>query len=42
VKRLNSSESYFLVHVDSRQDYLHRELATLAAARPNFRMATQR
>jgi hypothetical protein len=42
VKRLNSSESYFLVHVDSRQDYLHRELVSLAETKPNFRMATQR
>jgi hypothetical protein len=42
VQRLNSSESYFLIHVDSRQDYLHRELAALAATRPNLRMASQR
>lgn len=42
VQRLNSSDSYFLVHVDSRQDYLYREMASRAVNWPNLRMASQR
>ena len=42
MKRLKSSESYFLIHVDSRQDYLYRELARLTASQPNIRMASKR
>jgi hypothetical protein len=42
IKRLNGDGSYFLIHVDERQDYLYRELAQLTAGHPNIRMASKR
>lgn len=33
---------YFYIHVDSRQDYLHRELSMLEKKFPNIKMASKR
>lgn len=42
VRRLDGPSSYFYVHVDARQDYLHRELTRLAGSMPNLRVARRR
>jgi hypothetical protein len=42
IKRLNSEGSFFLIHVDERQDYLYRDLVRLTAGQPNIRMASKR
>jgi len=42
IHRLDGPGSFFYIHVDARQDYLHRELSNLARGRTNVRMAKTR
>ncbi|KAJ0178283.1 hypothetical protein K1T71_006106 [Dendrolimus kikuchii] len=39
---LYRSNHYFYIHVDKRQDYLHRKLSTLEKTIPNIKLATKR
>ena len=42
IQRLDGPGSYFYVHVDARQDFMHRELARVAETMPNLRLARHR
>jgi len=42
IQRLDGPNSLFYVHVDARQDYLHRELSQVSERMPNLRMAKSR
>lgn len=42
IKALYSPNHFFYIHVDSRQDYLYRELLNLEASFPNIRLARRR
>lgn len=42
IRRLYSPNHYILVHVDSRAEYMHREVSKLTQLLPNLRMVKQR
>ena len=42
IRRLDGPGSYFYVHVDARQDYMHRELSRLVGSKENVRLASRR
>ena len=42
IRRIYSPDHYILVHVDSRQEYMHREVSKLAAILPNLRLVSKR
>ena len=42
IKRIYSPDHYILVHVDSRQEYMHREVSKLATILPNLRLVSKR
>ncbi|XP_055373192.1 xylosyltransferase oxt isoform X2 [Condylostylus longicornis] len=42
IKALYSTKQYFYIHIDSRQDYLYRELLKLETKFPNIRLARKR
>ena len=42
MKTLYSPQHYFLVHVDSRQDYMHREMEKLSETLPTLRLVKKR
>lgn len=42
VKRLYSPHHYILVHVDARQEFLHKEMVRLSELLPNLRLVNQR
>jgi protein xylosyltransferase len=42
IKRIYSPDHYILVHVDARQEFMHREVSKLAAVLPNLRMVQSR
>merc|ERR1719370_2470361 len=42
IRRIYSPDHYILVHVDSRQEYMHREVSKLASILPNLRLVSKR
>ena len=42
IRRIYSPDHYILVHVDSRQEYMHREVSKLASILPNMRLVSKR
>lgn len=42
IRRLYHVDNYFLIHVDSRQEYLYRELLPLESQFPNIRLVPDR
>ncbi|KAL0822523.1 hypothetical protein ABMA28_004572 [Loxostege sticticalis] len=42
INALYRSNHYFYIHVDKRQDYLHRKLSTLQSKFPNIKLAKRR
>ena len=42
LKKIYHVDNYFMIHVDSRQDYMYRELSQLETKYPNIRLARKR
>ena len=42
IRVLNGPGSYFYIHIDSRQEYLYRELDELSRTMPNLKMVRRR